>query len=241
MRRTRSRNFLPLDPEIKKTIKRNLRAGRVVRNLQPELERMAAPNNQPNKGHIPLCTFAVPKIQNAMSSIRNPAVEANNFEIKPALIQMVQNNQFLGAPKEDPNLHLSTFLEICATFKYNRVSEEAIMLRLFSFSLKDGARRWLNSLPLGSVDTWDSLAQKFLTKYFPPSKTTKLRTEIVNFNQFDRESLYDAWERFKELLRKCPHHGMQDWLVMQVFYGGLSPNTKTVVDAAAGGAFLNKD
>ncbi|KAI4313303.1 hypothetical protein L6164_026294 [Bauhinia variegata] len=60
---------------------------------------------------------------------------------------------------------------------------------------------WLNSLPPGSVQNWEYLAQKFLTKYFPPSKTTKLRTEIVNFTQFDRESLYDAWERFKELLR----------------------------------------
>ncbi|KAI4299939.1 hypothetical protein L6164_033359 [Bauhinia variegata] len=106
---------------------------------------------------------------------------------------------------------------------------------------RDGARRWLNSLPPGSLDTWDSLTQKFLTKYFPPSKTTKLRTEIVNFNQFDRESLYDAWKRFKELLKKCPHYGMQDWLVLQVFYGGLSTNTKTVVDVTVGGAFLNKD
>ncbi|KAI4313286.1 hypothetical protein L6164_026277 [Bauhinia variegata] len=34
---------------------------------------------------------------------------------------------------------------------------------------------------------------------------------------------------------------MQDWLVMQVFYGGLSTNTKTIVDAAAGVAFLSKD
>ncbi|KAI4328676.1 hypothetical protein L6164_021011 [Bauhinia variegata] len=79
---------------------------------------------------------------------------------------------------------------------------------------------------------------KFLTKYFPPSKTAKLRTGIVNFTQFDRESLYDAWERFNELLRRCLHHEMQDWLVMQVFYGGLGSHTKTVVDA---GAFLNKD
>ncbi|KAI4347758.1 hypothetical protein L6164_008541 [Bauhinia variegata] len=88
--------------------------------------------------------------------------------------------------------------------------------------------RWLNSLPPSSVDTWDSLAYKFLTKYFPPSKTTKLRTETVNFTQVNRKSLYDAWERFKELLRRCPQHGMQDWLVMQVFYGGLGSHTKTV-------------
>ncbi|KAI4313295.1 hypothetical protein L6164_026286 [Bauhinia variegata] len=158
MRRTRSINLLPFDPEIKKTIKRNLRAKRVVRNLQLELERMAAPNEQPNEGHI-----------------QNPAVEANNFEIKLALIQMVQNNQFSRALNEDPNLHLSTFLKIYATFKYNGVLEEAIKLRLFSFSLRDGARRWINSLPPGSVDTCDSLAQKFLTKYFPPSKNPFMR------------------------------------------------------------------
>ena len=44
---------------------------------------------------------------------------------------------------------------------------------------------------------------------FPPSKTAKLRDQITRFNQKDGESLYDAWERFKEMLRLCPHHGLE--------------------------------
>ncbi|PPD90687.1 hypothetical protein GOBAR_DD12374 [Gossypium barbadense] len=44
--------------------------------------------------------------------------------------------------------------------------------------------------------------------YFPPSKNAKLRNEITTFQQLDDESLYEAWERFKELLRKCPHYGI---------------------------------
>ncbi|PWS05605.1 hypothetical protein, partial [Enterobacter sp. HPCN14] len=76
---------------------------------------------------------------------------------------------------------------------------------------------WLNSLALGSIRTWGDLAQKFLAKYFPPSKTAKLRNDITSFCQFDGESIYEAWERFKELLRKCPHHALPDWLIIQTF------------------------
>ncbi|GJX92689.1 reverse transcriptase domain-containing protein [Tanacetum coccineum] len=48
---------------------------------------------------------------------------------------------------------------------------------------------------------------KFINFFFPPSKTTNLRNEITNFRQIAQESFSEAWERFKELLRKCPHHG----------------------------------
>ncbi|KAI4353655.1 hypothetical protein L6164_002587 [Bauhinia variegata] len=139
-----------------------------------------------NEEHMTLRKFVALRVHNALSSIKRPVVEANNFEIKHVVIQM-----------------------------YNGIYDEAIKLRLFSFSLRDGARRWLNSLPPGSVESWELLARKFSNKYFPPSKIAKLWTKIVNFTQFDRESLYDAWERFEELFKKCPHHGMQDWLVMQ--------------------------
>ncbi|XP_078166211.1 uncharacterized protein LOC144560859 [Carex rostrata] len=213
----------------------------------PEL---ADPNNQtipvgtepPPMAERPrsLREFAIPSTQNITSSIRAPTVAANNFEIKTAILGMVQQNQFTGLPNEDPNLHLSIFLEICNTFKVNGVSDDAIRLRLFPFSLTGRARAWLHSLPAGTITTWEELAQAFLAKYFPPSKTAQVRKQITSFVQKDGESLYEAWERFKELIRSCPHHGLEKWLIVQTFYNGLNYNTRLTIDAAANGALMNR-
>jgi len=62
---------------------------------------------------------------------------------------------------------------------------------------------------LGSITTWDELTKAFLAKFFPPSKTAILRNQITSFTQKENESLYEAWEQFKDLLRLCPHHGLQ--------------------------------
>ena len=86
--------------------------------------------------------FALPGTQGSQTSIARPTVNANNFEIKPSLIQMVQQSQFGGNAVEDPNSHLVTFLEICDTIKMNGVSDDAIKLRLFPFSLRDKAKIW---------------------------------------------------------------------------------------------------
>ena len=69
---------------------------------------------------------------------------------------------------DDPNLHITNFLQLCDTIKVNEASEDVIWLRLFPFSLKDRAKQWLQSQPQGSITTWDDLVIKFLTKYFPP-------------------------------------------------------------------------
>ena len=126
---------------------------------------------------------------------------------------MIQHSvQFRGHPQEDPNDHIQNFLEICDTFCYNGVTDDAVRLRLFPFSLKEKAKSWLCSLPPGSITTWDQMSQKFLSKYFPPAKTAKMRNEITTFLQASMESLYEAWERYKEMMRKCPHHGLPMWL-----------------------------
>ena len=87
------------------------------------------------------------------SVIRQPTVDANNFELNPALITMVQQHQFTGHPTEDPNEHLGRFLRMANTVKLNCVRQEVIKLHLFPFSLINIATTWYESLPYGSVDT----------------------------------------------------------------------------------------
>ena len=111
--------------------------------------------------------FWRPVIQAEYSTVRQPAVEANNFELKPALITMVQQNQFTGHPTEDPNEHLGRFLRMANTVKLNGVRPKVIKLYLFPFSLRDIAATWYESLPYGSVDTWEELVEAFLGRFFP--------------------------------------------------------------------------
>nr|GEV30711.1 hypothetical protein [Tanacetum cinerariifolium] len=77
------------------------------------------------------------------------------------------------------------------------------MLRVFPMSLTGAANRWLRNKPFGLIKTWEDLKIKFLSKYCPPARTAKKIKEINNFQQEPDETLYQAWERFKELLMKC--------------------------------------
>ena len=99
--------------------------------------------------------FAMPDILGSFGGIVAPAIVNNNFEIKPSIIQMVQNNQFGGLQGEDLYAHILTFLNVCATFKINGVIDDTIRLRLFPFSVRDKAQLWLASLPNESITTWD--------------------------------------------------------------------------------------
>ena len=111
--------------------------------------------------------FAMPDITGNFGGIVAPSIANNNFEIKPSIIYMVQNNQFGGLQGEDPYANILAFLNVCATFKINGVTDNAIRLRLFPFSVKEKAQLWLASLPSESITTWDQLKQAFLHKYFP--------------------------------------------------------------------------
>ncbi|KAG9458344.1 hypothetical protein H6P81_002852 [Aristolochia fimbriata] len=174
------------------------------------------------------------------SAIVRPEVPSN-FEIKPQILSMIQNNyQFGGLSNEDPNEHIEKFLEICDTFRFNDVTNEAVWLRLFPFTLRDRAKSWYHTLPPDSIRTWDELQKKFLSKYFPPAKIIKLRNAISNFMQEHDEQLCEAWERFKEQLRKCPNNGIPRWMQMEIFYHGIIVSTRSLIDSAAGGTMNKK-
>nr|GEZ11299.1 reverse transcriptase domain-containing protein [Tanacetum cinerariifolium] len=120
------------------------------------------------------------------------------------------------------------------------VPNTTVKLLLFPFSLEGEARIWLDKEPPRSILTWEDLVLKFINQFFPPSKTTYLRNEITNFLQKSNETFNKAWERFKDLLRRCPHHGFLELHQLDTFYNALNPNDQDALDSAAGGNFLDK-
>nr|GEV70550.1 reverse transcriptase domain-containing protein [Tanacetum cinerariifolium] len=114
-----------------------------------------------------------------------PPINANNFELKQTLINLVQTNQFTG--RQDPYNHLRFFNKVTSTFRHPEVLNTTIKLFL-PFSLEGEARTWLYKEPPRSILTWEDLVSKFINQFFPPSKTTYLRNEITNFLQKPNET-----------------------------------------------------
>ncbi|XP_075479347.1 uncharacterized protein LOC142520229 [Primulina tabacum] len=148
--------------------------------------------------------------------------------------------RFGGSQTEDPNAHLEGFLSICDTIKFNGVSTDAIRLRLFPFSLHGEAVEWLRDLPACSIATWNGFVKIFMNQYFPPTKLAQLRMDISSFRQKDRETLHKAWGRFRKMLRRCPQHGFSSSEQVQIFYNGVYPSVRSMLDAAANSILYRK-
>nr|GEV41949.1 reverse transcriptase domain-containing protein [Tanacetum cinerariifolium] len=114
-----------------------------------------------------------------------------------------------------------------------------ILAEQFEFKHR-AARRWLEKEPSRSIHTWEDLVSKFINEFFPPSRTTNLRNEISNFQQRFDESFHEAWDRYKDLLRACPHHGFTELHQLDTFYNALNPVDQDSLNAAAGGNLLEK-
>ena len=212
MHRKQDSDLIPADTELERTL-RSLRKTKRTKNAAMEDETHDKTQEQRTAAKRPPITdtmedFWRPIIQEEYSAIRQPTVDANNFELKPTLIIMVQQHQFPGHPTEDPYEHLGRFLRMANIVKLNGVRPEVEKLHLFPFSLRDITATWYESLPYGSVDTWEELVEAYLGGFFPLSLTSERRREIILFQQGEDESLYVAWERFKRLLKRCPMHGI---------------------------------
>nr|GEW94155.1 reverse transcriptase domain-containing protein [Tanacetum cinerariifolium] len=117
----------------------------------------------------------------------------------------------------------------------------SFFLAIFCLVVLGGAaRRWFEKEPPHSITTWDDLVSKFINEFFPPSRTTNLRNEISNLQQKFAESFHEAWERYKDLLRGCPHHGFTELHQLDTFYNALNPADRDSLNAAVGGNLLEK-
>nr|GEU63661.1 reverse transcriptase domain-containing protein [Tanacetum cinerariifolium] len=120
------------------------------------------------------------------------------------------------------------------------VPNDAIKLMLFPYSLEGAARIWYEKEPPNSILTWDDLVNKLVNQFFPTSKTTHLKNEISRFTERFKETFGKASERFKEMLRACPHHGFSELTQIDTFYNGLNEQDQDSLNAAAGGNLLSK-
>ncbi|GJX61126.1 retrovirus-related pol polyprotein from transposon TNT 1-94 [Tanacetum coccineum] len=150
--------------------------------------------NDESKDHYPKC------IKNAI--VVPPVLATYEFELKIELLDFVSNNSFFGLENDDRHSHIRRFHQITQTLRLNQVPDDALKLILFPFSLKGVAETWLENEPPNSITSWDDLVSKFLNRFYPYSKTRELRKEIMNFQQVFSETFTEAWERFKDLLRK---------------------------------------
>ncbi|GKE01224.1 MAK10-like protein [Tanacetum coccineum] len=160
----------------------------------------------------------------------------NVVPLRSNTIRLVQNGcSFHELRSKDPNQHLKDFLKLMDSLDLDGENRERTRLRLFQFSLRYQARNWLERLPAGPITTWKDLTTRFLAQFFPSGRTAKLRNDILIFQQHHRESISEAWTRFKDLLQKVPHHGIDRWLQIQIFYDHVSFHLKCEIDRAAGG------
>nr|GEZ45608.1 reverse transcriptase domain-containing protein [Tanacetum cinerariifolium] len=151
------------------------------------------------------------------------AIQATNFRLKNDMIQQVYNScRFHGLSGDDASKHLDKFLHVTQSIKVNGVTGDAFRLYLFPHSLTHYATTWFDRLPMNSINTFERMAKMFLGKYFPPSMVTKLRNEITNFCQRLDESLFEAWERHKLSIDRCPNHNMLPVTQIYTFYNGLT-------------------
>ncbi|GKF57431.1 reverse transcriptase domain-containing protein, partial [Tanacetum coccineum] len=138
-----------------------------------------------------------------------PEINADHFEIKTNLLQLVQ-----------------------IRLRFRNVPNDVIKLMMFPYSLEGAAKTWYEKEPPNSILTWEDLVTKFVNQFFPPSKPTHLKNEISRFTQKFEETLVEAWERFKEFLRACPHHGFTELTQVDTFYNDLNENEQDSLNAA---------
>ncbi|GJU54714.1 reverse transcriptase domain-containing protein [Tanacetum coccineum] len=129
-----------------------------------------------------------------------PEINADHFEIKTNLLQLVQASPFHSFERDNPHTHINNFKRITSTLKFKDVPNEVNKL-MIPFTLKN---------------------------------------EISRFTQKFEETFGEAWERFKEMIRACPHHGFTELTQIDTFYNGLFENDQDSLNDAAGGNILSK-
>jgi hypothetical protein len=244
--KTPAENLL-FDPEIEKTARKN--------NSRNRKKRQQAKQRQQQEGTSDSSSFLSDISEETMTEpetpgpchnsprrlahLARPRAGARQTEMKTGYLQLLHANPFAGLPHEDPYNHLVKFYEIAGSLGATEAEEESVFQRGFPHSLIGKAKEWYLDQSIEVMTNWNTLEEKFLERFFPHHKFMEAKTSIAVFSQGANETLCEAWERYKSMLRKCPSHGFDELTQIHIFRNGLLQQTKLLLDATAGGSLLS--
>ncbi|XP_062008347.1 uncharacterized protein LOC133725208 [Rosa rugosa] len=246
-RRNKSLDLAEYDPELELTLRefrRTIKETRAPASLPPPSPPHLSSGEeeeqrQEDMANRTLRELATPDVEQQPLCIAYPNQnEAGGFELKSGMIHYLP--KFHGFSTEDANLHLKELHVVCSGMKPATIHENHVMLRAFPFTLEGKAKEWLYNLPSGSLTTWNQVKQAFLEQYFPATKAASIRKDICAIRQMHGESFGEYYERFMCLVASCPNHQISEHLLIQYFYEGLCGTDRVMLDAASGGAFMDK-
>ncbi|GJR28544.1 hypothetical protein Tco_1104776 [Tanacetum coccineum] len=146
---------------------------------------------------------------NQTSGVVKPEIGGNvNLEIKSQLMREFKEDTFFENKNDDDHEHVELVLDIVSLFNIPGVTHDTVMQCVFPIILTGAAKR-----------------------YCPPSKTAKQLEDIHNFKQEGNETLYQAWERYNDLLYKCPTHNINSHQKVNIFYNGLGTMNCQLLDS----------
>ncbi|KAK1684673.1 hypothetical protein QYE76_045521 [Lolium multiflorum] len=163
-----------------------------------------------------------------------------DFSLDLSHISIVEKTPFCGTEKESVVEHMNELSTLSSLFSDDIKMRTYFVAKIFPFSLKDDAKIWYNSLPPDSIDSPSCLLDVFFRKYFPASAQHIALQKIYSFDQEDGEKLPEAWARFCSLIRARPGHDLEKHDLLDIFYSGLTIESRAYLDSCASCVFRKR-
>src|SRR3954462_5674277 len=163
-----------------------------------------------------------------------------DFSIDLSLISTVEADPFYGRENDDAIEHLTKLTELGSLFTTDERIQNFYVTKFLPFSLKQDAKAWYDALPCGSIKSPQDLAHSFVDKYFPAHMQHAALQRIYNFKQLQDERLPKAWGRYCTLIKARPGHGVPKNELLDIFYAGLTDESRSYLDSCVGCVFKER-
>ncbi|GJS07164.1 reverse transcriptase domain-containing protein [Tanacetum coccineum] len=169
------------------TIPRRRNKGRAKNTIEPEIRTIVAPIAERTIEEL----LRAPK-KGYREAIVLQEINADHFEIKTNLLQLVQANPFYGRESENPHAHINSFKRITSTLRFRNVPNDVIKLMMFPYSLEGAAKTWYEKEPPNSILTWEDLEFLRACPYHEFTELTQVDTFYNGLNENEQDSLNAA-------------------------------------------------